>query len=212
MKEKKRAKGTLHKEVSLTRLFIALAVILLLLLAVGAYIYFRVPIGFQVHYPELPEDLPPETLLTAEQIAEDREKMITCVEHIHPYFLLEEEQSAYAEAREKYISETAGDMTVNDFKAATAEYLCFFGDGHTGLKWLEEKYLDISWKYRQDGLYLVTDERITKRRVERIGGVEVEQVFAQVDRLRPAENEIAHVSNYEMYSNGENMLRSVGAQ
>lgn len=203
------------------KLGITLAVILLLFLAVGTYIYFRVPIQFQGTDVELPEDLQPETLLTAEQVAQDREQMITYIEDIHPYFLLEEDQSLYALAKEKYISETAGDMTVGDFKIATAEYLCFFGDGHTGLKWSEEKYLDISWKYRQDGLYLITDEEttdkgnseqeITNQRVMTVGGVETEKIFEQIDRVRPAENDIAHVKNYERFAGGKNLLLSVSA-
>lgn len=191
------------------------AVLVVLLLAVVLLAYFKPPIMFQINYPELPDELPVETLLTAEQVAEDREKMITEVENIHPYFLLEEDLNEYETAKEKYISQTIGEMTVGDFQIATAEYLCFFGDGHTGAKWYEEKLLDISWKYQEDGLYLITDEaddgETTQLRIESIGGVEAEHIFAQIDKIRPAENEIAHIHNYETFAGGKNILLSLGA-
>ena len=194
-------------------LFVVLAV---LLIAVALFVYFRAPIMLQVNYPELPEELPVETVLTAEQVTEDREQMINSVENIHPYFLLEEDLSDYEAAKEKYISQTTGEMTVGDFRIATAEYLCFFGDGHTGAKWYEEKYLDISWEYHEDGLYLLTENTVSdesaKLRVESIGGVASEVIFAQIDRIRSAENEIAHIQNYENFAGGENILLSLGAQ
>ena len=194
-------------------LFVVLAV---LLIAVALFVYFRAPIMLQVNYPELPEELPVETVLTAEQVTEDREQMINSVENIHPYFLLEEDLSEYESAKEKYISQTTGEMTVGDFRIATAEYLCFFGDGHTGAKWYEEKHLDISWEYHEDGLYLLTEDTVSdeseKLRVESIGGVASEVIFAQIDRIRSAENEIAHIQNYENFAGGENILLSLGAQ
>lgn len=194
-------------------LFIVLAA---LLVAAGVFAYFKPPIMFRINYPELPEDLPVETILTARQIEEDREKMIASVENIHPYFLLEEDLSGYEAAKEKYISRATGEMTVGDFRIATAEYLCFFRDGHTGAKWYEDKFLDIPWKYQEDGLYLladyVTDEETVKLRVETIGGVEIEDIFAQIDKIRPAENEIAHIQNYENFAGGENILLSLSAE
>ena len=207
------------------KIWIPLIIVLaVLLVAAALFIFLKPPIMFQINYPELPETLPVETVLTAEQVTEDREKMITYVENIHPYFLLEEDLNDYEAAKEKYISQTAGEMTVGDFNLATAEYLCFFGDGHTGAKWYEEKFLGLSWKYQEDGLYLVTDvvadgtegdlgnREATALRIETIGGVAMEQIFAQIDRIRPAENEIAKVQNYENFADGENILLSLGAE
>ncbi len=199
------------------KILIPLACILLALLVLAVLLLnFKPPIMFNINYPELPEELAVDTLLTSEQVREDRDKMIESVENIHPFFLLEEDLSGYEIAKEKYINVTGGEMTVGDFRIATAEYLCFFGDGHTGAKWYEDKFLDISWKYQEDGLYLIPgDETAATRnnlRIETIGGIDTKDIFAQIDRIRPAENEIAHLQNYENFAGGENILLSVGAE
>lgn len=199
----------MKKKRKLLPVWIALVV---LLLAAGLLLYFRPPIQLGIQYPELPEDLPEEMILTAEQVLEDREKMISNVENIHPFFLLEEDRSSYEEAKEKYIAQTDAAMTVGEFRIATAEYLCFFGDGHTGANWYEECFLDVSWEYQENGLYLLLDPCADGLRVETIGGVEVQEIFAQIDRIRAAENEIAQVQNYENYSGGQNILLSLGAE
>ena len=98
---------------------IVLGVILCLLLAAGTFVYFFVPVSLGGQYAQGLEALPADTLLTADQVAADRDYAIQFVEDVHPYFVLEEDQSAYEKARQNYIDATSAAMSVGDFQAAT---------------------------------------------------------------------------------------------
>ena len=113
--------------------------IFLILILFAGYIYFCVPIQLGGEYQQGMMALPLDMVITKEKVAEDRNQAIQFVEDVHPYFALEKEQSAYEEARQKYIDATVTEMSVGDFQAATAEYLCFFADGHTHIWWEEEE-------------------------------------------------------------------------
>ena len=187
-----------------------LAVLAVLVLAAFAFVYFKVPIQFEGTETKIPEALPSDQVLSKDAVLADREQMITYVEDIHPFFERVENQEDYQQAKETYIQATEEEMTVIDFEIATSAYLCFFQDGHTGLKWTEEEYLFIPWTYEDGAMYLMQDDEVTDKKLEAIGGVEMETIFALMDQLYPAENEMAKARNYIAYGDGRNLLTLAG--
>lgn len=160
----------------------------------------------------MPETLPTDTLLSQEQIEEDRNQAITYMENVHPYFILEEDQAVYKLVKQDYIDATTTEMTVRDFQAATAEYICFFKDGHTRLGWSEEEYVDLRSTYQDGKTYVIENGKITDVYIKEFGGVEITTIYEAIDKLFPAENEMAEAINRYNYVDGRNFLHFVGAQ
>lgn len=133
------------------------------------------------------------------------------MEETHPYFITVEEQSGYAVARERYVAATSGPMTAGDFQSVTAEYLCFFGDGHTGVRWVEEEYLNLPQSYAEGYTWQLDENGQRLSSVETIGGVAVGEIYAAIDRTFPAENEMAQERNRQNRITGRNLLTLAGA-
>ena len=191
---------------------IVLAAITLIVVSVGMFIYFCVPVSFGMKDVPMPEPLAADTMLTLEQVQEDRDLAIAYMENTHPYFILEEDQETYELAKQEYIDATETEMTVRDFQAATAEYICFFKDGHTRLRWSEEEYVDLRSTYYDGKTYVVENGEITDVYIKEFGGVEVTAIYEAIDKMFPAENEMAEAINRYNYVDGRNFLHFVGAQ
>lgn len=192
---------------------IAVSIItVVLLLGIAAVCLYALPISFSGKSVDIPEQLAADTILTEAQVIEDRDRAISYMEEVHPYFILEENQSGYQMAKENYIQATASEMTVRDLQAATAEYLCFFQDGHTRLRWTEEEYVDVRSTYQDGKTYVVKDGEITDVYIESYGGVEVETIYEAIDKMFPAENEMAQAINRYNYVDGKNFLSFIGAE
>lgn len=189
---------------------IVLGVILCFLLAAGTYVYFFVPVSLGGQYAQGLEALPADTLLTADRVAADRDYAIQFVEDVHPYFVLEEDQSVYEKARQNYIDATSAAMSVGDFQAATGEYLCAFGDGHTRIRWNEEEYIPLEQVYRDGNSYRVVDGEVTDIQITDIGGVDMETIYAAIDCIFPAENDMAVAVNRNNRITGRNILELAG--
>lgn len=187
-------------------------IIAVLLFAAVAGILYSFPLSVGGKSVEIPEALAVDTVLSEEQVIEDRDKAIEYMEEIHPYFILVEDQSNYEDAKQKYIQTTTSKMTVRDFQAATAEYIGFFQDGHTRLRWTEEEYVDVRSTYYEGKTYVVEDGEITDVYIESFGGVEVETIYAAIDKMFPAENEMAQAINRYNYVDGKNFLSYMGAE
>lgn len=187
-------------------------VVIVLFLAIIVGICYSFPLSTGGKSVDIPKSLAAETVLTAEQVIEDRDKAIEYMEEIHPYFILVEDQGDYEEAKQKYIQTAASEMSVRDFQAATAEYIGFFQDGHTRLAWKEEEYVDVKSTYHEGKTYVVKDGEITDVYVESFGGVGVETIYAAIDMMFPAENEMAQAINRYNYVDGKNFLTYVGAE
>lgn len=187
-------------------------VVIVLFLAIIVGICYSFPLSTGGKSVDIPKSLAAETVLTAEQVIEDRDKAIEYMEEIHPYFILVEDQGDYEEAKQKYIQTAASEMSVRDFQAATAEYIGFFQDGHTRLAWKEEEYVDVKSTYHEGKTYVVKDGEITDVYVESFGGVGVETIYEAIDKMFPAENEMAQAINRYNYVDGKNFLTYVGAE
>ena len=185
-----------------------------------AVILFAAVVGILYSFPlsvggksiDIPKPLAAETVLTTEQVIEDRDKAIEYMEDIHPYFILVEDQADYEDAKQKYIQTAASEMSVRDFQAATAEYIGFFQDGHTRLAWKEEEYVDVKSTYHDGKTYVVKDGEIADVYIESFGGIEVETIYEAIDKMFPAENEMAQAINRYNYVDGKNFLSYVGAE
>ena len=195
-----------------SKLKFILTIATIILVGVGLCIYFFVPVSFGMKDVPMPEPLAADTLLTTEQVEEDRDLAIAYMEEIHPYFILEDDHSEYEAAKQKYMDATSSDMLVSDFQAATAEYICFFQDGHTSLRWSEEEYVDVRSTYQDGKAYVVKDGVVTDTYIKELGGVEVTAIYDAIDHMFPAENEMAQAINRYNYVDGKNFLKFIGAQ
>lgn len=198
---KKRKKITI---ITIVSLFLAL-------LLLGFALCFCVPISFGGEYPPLLDPLPPDTLLSLEQVEEDRDAAIRFVEDVHPYFILEKDITDYETARRRYVERTSAKMSAGDFQAATAEYLCFFRDGHTRIRWSEKERLSLDQTYR-DGHTYPAEDNGGEKYVTDIGGISIEKIYQTIDQVIPAENEMAQTVNRNNYVTGKNMLKLAGAE
>lgn len=187
-------------------------VVIILLLSVIAGICYSFPLSAGGRSVDIPKALAADTFLTIEQVIEDRDKAIEYMEEIHPYFILVEDQDGYEEAKQKYIQTASSEMSVRDFQAATAEYIGFFQDGHTRLAWKEKEYVDVKSTYHDGKTYVVKDGEITDVYIESFGGVEVATIYEAIDKMFPAENEMAQAINRYNYVDGKNFLTYVGAE
>lgn len=192
------------------KLFWGIAVILVLIvLAVCAALYF-LPVCFGGTRPVRPNALPGDTLLTAEQVQQDRQQLIDCVESVHPFFVDGSDQAPYLAAKEAYLAQTQTAMTVDAFMGVTARYLTCFGDGHTKLGWQYGKEVAIYHSYRNGQMHFVDDTGVTEQIITAVDDVPMEQILAVIDSLFPAENEMAVAKNYNAYFTSANLLKLAG--
>lgn len=191
---------------------IVLTVIALILAGIGLFVYFCVPVSFGMKDVPIPESLPADTMLTAEQVKEDRNLAIAYMENVHPYFILEKDRTAYEAAKQNYMKVASSEMLVRDFQAATAEYICFFKDGHTRLRWSEEEYVDLRSTYHDGKTYVVENGEITDVYIKEFGGVAITTIYETIDKMFPAENEMAEAINRYNYVDGKNFLDFVGSK
>lgn len=200
----------MKKHTTKKRLIILITILLLAFIAVGAIGFYRLPISFGGQYPERPEALAIDTLLTKEQVTEDRDLAIQFVEDAHPYFIVQKDHSAYEQACRNYMNAASEAMSVGDFQAATAEYLCFFEDGHTRIRWSEDEYLDMEQVYQDQNTYRIDNGIVSDRSVVEIGDVPIENIYKTIDHIFPAENDMARQINRGTYITGRNILELAG--
>ncbi len=89
-------------------------IIAVLLFAAIAGIFYFFPFSTGGKSVDIPKPLAAETVLTVEQVIEDRDKAIGYMEEIHPYFILVEDQSDYEDAKQKKKHTAASELSVRD--------------------------------------------------------------------------------------------------
>ena len=192
----------------------AIIICIFFLIALGAgalTLYYVVPICFGGGYPSVIKPLAPDTLLTQEQAVSDRDLTIQFVEDAHPYFIFQDDLTDYEQARQTYIDRTNCSMTVGEFQAATAQYLCFFRDGHTRIRWIEEEYLAVEQIYQEGKSYCLENGAVADKYIVEIGGVSIDDIYTTIDKLFPEENHMAQQCNRENYLAGKTLLQEAGA-
>lgn len=181
------------------------------ILAAAAICLYNMPISLGGTGVARPAPLPGDTVLSARQVQQDRQQMIDYVESVHPFFIDGSDQTAYLAAKEKYAAATHDEMTVDAFMGATAEYLTVFGDGHTRLGWQYGDEVLIYHSFRDGKMYYADANGVTDQWITAVDDVPVKQIFAAIDSLFPAENEMAVRINYNNYFTSENLLKVAGA-
>lgn len=192
------------------KVLIILAAVLAVLVLAAAVVLYSFPVSFGGTGVKRPDALPGDTLLTREQVQADRQQLMDYVESVHPFFVDGSDQAPYQAAKEAYLSETESAMTVDAFMGATARYLTVFGDGHTKLSWQYGDEVAIYHSYREGQMYFADENGVTDLTITAVDDVPMEQIYATMDNLFPAENEMAVVKNYNNYFTSENLLKMAG--
>lgn len=148
-------------------------------------------------------------VLSKEEVSEDIESIIDIVESTHPIFL-EEVPDDYYKAKERLKGISEDSISVGGLQGYIAQYLSVLNDGHTSLWWQEGRVLDIDWKYIDGNLLLVENNKLTDKKVTKIGNVDIEEVISSVKESFPAENDVAQAKNIEEYSKGKLLLEKTG--
>lgn len=182
----------------------------LVILAAAVICLYNLPISLGGTGIARPEPLPGDTLLTARQVQQDRQQLIDYVESVHPFFIDGSDQTAYRAAREKFVASTNEAMKVDEFMGAAAEYLTVLGDGHTKLRWQYGNEVLIYHSFRDGKMYYADENGVTEKWITAVDDVPVELIFATMDCLFPAENEMAVMVNYNNYFTSENLLKMAG--
>ena len=192
------------------KVLIILAAVLAVLVLAAAAVLYSFPVSFGGTGVKRPDALPGDTLLTREQVQADRQQLMDYVESVHPFFVDGSDQAPYQAAKEAYLSETESAMTVDAFMGATARYLTVFGDGHTKLSWQYGDEVAIYHSYREGQMYFADENGVTDLTITAVDDVPMEQIYATMDSLFPAENEMAVIKNYNNYFTSENLLKMAG--
>ena len=136
--------------------------------------------------------------------------LVNTVEETHPVFTYRGGAllpSYYRERRVAYVAETNLPMSRTDFIMATRRYVAALHDGHMGERLpFSGMFLDIPFTVRDNRLFNASDVEVLQ-----IGGVEIQNIFAQIDRHFFAENEIYRDLNYKRFAGYESILRIAGA-
>lgn len=185
--------------------------IITLLGGVFIYEYFNEPIAIY-DVKEFKEK--GKVILTAElskeQVSDDIYSIIDIMEKTHPIFLGEVPENYYI-AKDELLNIKDKVMTTSELQKNISKYLSSIEDGHTLLKWNEDIFLDIDWKYKDGKLYLLDDnKKLTNKVVTKIGNVKIEDIIESIKEIFPAENYIAEGENIKSYAKGKVLLERSG--
>ena len=140
---------------------------------------------------------------------EDAKELVGYIESAHPAFLLDLVPEGYEAAKAELMAVAqAPDATLYTFSQAALAYTASLHDGHTAVSTFgngPQKMLEGTWTADGDKLYR------DGAQVTSLGGLTVEQLFAQVDKYFPAENASAQNVNHTGWGLTQNVLYMVGA-
>ncbi len=203
----------------LVKIFASLLLVAVLLaVGTGGYFYFNYPLQFRPQ--DIPEFQPqpskaPDTVLSAEEVAQDIAQLISVLEESHPYFLQGQTiPDSYYPAKEKLLGYRGSSLTVQQLELQVAEFLASLHDGHTQVLFGSgsESALDVDWNYIDGKLYLLDEALSPKGEVVRIGGVATGQIVEQILRIFPTENAYGVANRVESYAKEKFVLQLVGVE
>ena len=148
-------------------------------------------------------ELPGYQIIGKKQIQDDAKQLVSLLESTHPAFSLGDIPKGYSAAKEQFLTAADKEMTVDDFRWLSREYLASMGDGHTAIwqNFENDSFLNIFWVVNGDHLDL-TDQQgnCLQQEVIAIGGVGVQTIFQTVNRYFSAENSAGLYWNGTLYS------------
>lgn len=148
----------------------------------------------------------------------DAQQLIRTIESAHPAFALDQVPEGYAAARRALLDEAGSpNVSLLDFTAAAMAYTASLQDGHTSLDpfgGTAQSVLDVGWAADGEHLYLTDDKGgVTQAEVVKIGGKRVDDIFAQIDRYIPSENQSGRDRNHAGWARYQGLLSLLfGAQ
>ncbi|MEN8077210.1 S41 family peptidase [Clostridioides difficile] len=185
-------------------------IVVLIVIAELVHIYFTEPISvYKVEEFKYNGEPNLSKVLSKEEVSEDIENIIDIIESTHPIFL-EKVPDSYYEAKDRLREISGESISVGDLQGYIAQYLSVLDDGHTALWWQENRGLDIEWKYIDGSLLLVKNNKLTDKKVTKIGNIDIDEVISTVKESFPAENDVAQAKNIEEYSKGKLLLEKTG--
>lgn len=192
---------------------IILWIVISLIILIGirfVYIYFTQPISvYETKEFKADGMLSIDKLLDEQEVKEDIEHIIEIMESTHPIFLEDVPEKYYAE-KEELLNDINKSMTVGELQNKISKYLSSIDDGHTQLYWSENKFLNVKWKYIDDKLILLDNNKLTNKVVKKIGNVDINTIVENIKEIFPDENYVAEAKNIENYSKGKLLLESSG--
>ena len=142
----------------------------------------------------------------------DAAYLVDMIEKTHPIFILEGMLlDNYDEMREEYLIATSGPISIREFYLASQRYITALRDGHMNILSLDEmgKGIEMPFVYRDGRLNLVENGDVE---VTKIGGVDVSEVFHQIERLFYFENDSMRSLRLASFVRFELMLSLAGAE
>ena len=188
-----------------------ITVLLLLVFGICGYLYFFQHISVYSREVYTPKDsIALEKVLQEQEVKEDVSQLIDIIEEVHPIFL-EELNSKYQEAKEKFKGTCSKAMTTSQFQLEASKYLSSLEDRHTIIAWRDEEFLDINWIYL-DGKLILLDEnnKATQKEVVKINGESLETLIKGVRDILPAENYAAENKNIAKSLKRKQVLKGLG--
>lgn len=185
--------------------------VLVILIGTFTYLFFNQPISvFNPVKYESTGDAQSTKELSKIEVKEDVKNLINILESTHPLFL-EGENEKYNKAKDVLLQDTDKEMKVFELQLAVSKYLSSIEDGHTRIKWTEDKFLNVNWIYYNNKLLLVDENNmVTVKEVTKINNVEIETIISKISELFPAENYSAEILNILNYSKSKLLLNSAG--
>lgn len=175
--------------------------------SIGLYLYLFQPIKlFKPQSPYVLNLLPLERMLNRDEVESDRNYLIETIEETHPIFL-EGLDADYLDAKETFISNTNREMSVKELQNYSALYINSLNDGHTRLFWNDDTFLDITWQYSGDTLFISDRGEVIS-----INSTPIGEIFNVISTLFPEENNWAKVVNYTRYSTSLEVLDRAGIE
>lgn len=185
-------------------------IVVLIVIAELVHIYFTQPISvYKVEEFKYDGEPNLNKVLSKEEVSEDIESIINIIESTHPIFL-EEVPDVYYKSKERLKEISGESISVGELQGYIAQFLSVLNDGHTSLWWQESRVLDIDWKYIDGNLLLVENNKLTDKKVTKIGNIDINDVISSVEESFPAENDVAQAKNIEEYSKGKLLLEKAG--
>src|SRR5699024_3715489 len=128
-------------------------------------------------------------ILSATQVNEDIQNLISVVESTHPSFLNNISDNYYS-AKTDLLSYCDNSVTVQKLQYEMSKYLSSLNHLHTcAIQQISlNRELNVKWQYIDDKLYLLDQDNLSKKEVLKIGNVPIQKVIQEILCLYPAEN------------------------
>ncbi|XCP84611.1 S41 family peptidase [Roseburia hominis] len=126
---------------------------------------------------------------------QDAKYLVETMENTHPCFVLDDIPEGYKEAKAAYLKAAKVVKNQEEFYEICLKYCCSLKDGHIFLdesEVLGDYVLKVEWYSDGKALYLCDENgKPTERKVQKIGGVDVQDVFRTIEEYCTMENESA---------------------